>query len=1017
LALAGASAGAQAASYGFDDTVAFAWETASNSVVWEQTNTSFPRDDDKQRVNIGFTFVFGGVGYSQVRIISNGALHFGADQGFHKDFSSEPLPITTVENGPGPESPADRVIAPYWRDLNPATGGTVRYSLLGSAPNRRFVVSWQNVPRYPNNGRYTFQVILYENGQIKFQYGAGGTNGVGTTIGVEVDDADYTQYSFNSNRVRNGDAILFYPVPPPAPVGEWHLDETAWGVVNDSSGNGNHGTAVGGAEPQNTAPVVTGDPGTCGYGEIPDNNAATVFDAIDSGVDLDDQVGNTGSIDFWYQSNRRWGGNNGDRQLLDASFAATGTATDKYFFLTLRNDSRLRFGLEDSNDADFILDSGRNNFNAGTWVHIAVTWDLPGDRLQIYINGNLAAQRAFTTNGVLGELTTLYVGDNRGSYLVSGMTGNSANGAFDEVRVYAGVLSQAEIRADMNATHPCVTGASYLLLGHDGFGIHCLAEGVSLSARLADGSIDTGYTGTLTLDTQNGNGSWSLAAGNGVFNDAVAGDGLASYQFVSADNGTASFFLDYPGGPSSINIAATDGGISDDDSEGNLLFSPNGFVVTAAPLSNPPPASIDTRIPAQTASTPFNLYLAAYGQSPSDPTCGIIETYDGAKNLKFWSGYDDPVTGSLPVEVDGNPVAGSEAAAAAQAVAFSQGQAMVNVNYADVGRLTLAMKDDNVADPNLPNGIRGGSAPFVVRPAGFTLSAIQRSGDGFANPAAADENGAVFTAAGSPFSVTVTAVDSLGNPTPNYGQETAPETVLLSPALVAGGGSNNPPIAFTSGFGAFAGGVASGSDFSWGEVGIIRLTPSVGDGDYLGAGDVSGTQSGNVGRFTPFDFAVSLANSPQFATACGSFTYLGQAFGYATAPQVSITARNAAGATTLNYDNVWWKLADFSESYAHNGVISSGAALDASGAGHVPLTCSNCVGSVSVVFNGSLDYAAAQPETLPFDGAVDIAFAVTDADGIAYPGNPFTIAAIGFDAGSEQRSGRGYARDVYGTYA
>ena len=46
-------------------------------------------------------------------------------------------------------------------------------------------------------------------------------------------------------------------------------------------------------------------------------------------------------------------------------------------------------------------------------------------------------------------------------------------------------------------------------------------------------------------------------------------------------------------------------------------------------------------------------------------------------------------------------------------------------------------------------------------------------------------------------------------------------------------------------------------------------------------------------------------------TACAarSFTYLGQPFGYVTAPQATVMARNAAGATTANYAGALWKLA------------------------------------------------------------------------------------------------------------
>jgi len=156
---------ARAATYCQVTNTPYAWETASTNVVWERTSTSYPDDDDRQTVNIGFTFNFGGVNYTQLQIITNGLLHFGANQNMHQAYNNTTLPSGTY----------DRFIAPYWDDINPVGNPTtqVRYSTLGTAPDRRFVVSWVGVPIYPSTGSYSFQVILYENGDIKFQYNSG----------------------------------------------------------------------------------------------------------------------------------------------------------------------------------------------------------------------------------------------------------------------------------------------------------------------------------------------------------------------------------------------------------------------------------------------------------------------------------------------------------------------------------------------------------------------------------------------------------------------------------------------------------------------------------------------------------------------------------------------------------------------------------------------------------------------------------------------------------------------------
>ena len=89
---------ATAATYTASTVASTAFDTTTTAVVWDNVDTGFPNDDDKQLVNIGFTFYLGSVAYTQVRILTNGALHFGANQGFHKHYTNTALPITTSFN-------------------------------------------------------------------------------------------------------------------------------------------------------------------------------------------------------------------------------------------------------------------------------------------------------------------------------------------------------------------------------------------------------------------------------------------------------------------------------------------------------------------------------------------------------------------------------------------------------------------------------------------------------------------------------------------------------------------------------------------------------------------------------------------------------------------------------------------------------------------------------------------------------------------------------------------------------
>jgi hypothetical protein len=68
--------------------------------------------------------------------------------------------------------------------------------------------------------------------------------------------------------------------------------------------------------------------------------------------------------------------------------------------------------------------------------------------------------------------------------------------------------------------------------------------------------------------------------------------------------------------------------------------------------------------------------------------------------------------------------------------------------------------------------------------------------------------------------------------------------------------TDNPGLANPPALGSFSAGVATGTTHGWSKAGVITLTPSLVDVEYLGVRSVTGTTSGNVGR--------SLRQSPSF---------------------------------------------------------------------------------------------------------------------------------------------------------
>lgn len=103
-------------------------------------------------IEIGFPFTFYGTAYSQVRVSSNGFITFD-DNGTSGCCSGEPVPDASSPNN---------LIALYWTDLYPGDGGGIRTETLGEAPNREFVVEYNNVSTYDEDGSVTGQIILRE---------------------------------------------------------------------------------------------------------------------------------------------------------------------------------------------------------------------------------------------------------------------------------------------------------------------------------------------------------------------------------------------------------------------------------------------------------------------------------------------------------------------------------------------------------------------------------------------------------------------------------------------------------------------------------------------------------------------------------------------------------------------------------------------------------------------------------------------------------------------------------------
>ena len=156
-----------------------------------------------------FPFLFYGRTNQTVYIGSNGQL----------GFETNGLPNW---NGylPDPGVP-NNLICVMAQDLDPgAGGGSVRVGTVGTAPNRVWVVTWNNIKQKSFTDRFTFQALLHEgSGDIKLQYLDTAPNGnsqiargAAATVGLEHPTGWIAKVYRNASDallLNNGQAILF----------------------------------------------------------------------------------------------------------------------------------------------------------------------------------------------------------------------------------------------------------------------------------------------------------------------------------------------------------------------------------------------------------------------------------------------------------------------------------------------------------------------------------------------------------------------------------------------------------------------------------------------------------------------------------------------------------------------------------------------------------------------------------------------------------------------------------------
>lgn len=436
----------------------------------------------------------------------------------------------------------------------------------------------------------------------------------------------------------------------------------------------------------------------------------------------------------------------------------------------------------------------------------------------------------------------------------------------------------------------------------------CNPFSFSVTVRDSNNNPVTNYGGSISITTSTGNGNFSaVTATNSVSPNPDNDDnGNASYTFDPLDNGSVTLAIANEHAET-LSISVNDASIPLGGTSGNIVFRDNAFSI----VDNDALVAGDN-VPVAGRNHAYQVQMIR-----KDPVngCGVASGYDGVKALQMWRTQSaaDP-SPSAPLFA-GTSLPNAEPGATNGSITFTNGVADVFLETSDIGQFAIELADISLGFAEIP--ILGTSMQQTVRPFGLAATALEAgAAPPTANPGGSAPTDPIFTRAGHDFSATVAAVlwnalDDTDNDglldtgvyadnaiVPSYAWDTTLEVSAagFTPLAGAPGVLNNNTVFLAE----FAAGEFTVADLQYSEVGSFTLRASA--VDFLGAAlaDIVGDDI-VVGRFVPDRFELAVTDHGVFEDVCTTFTYIGDDFGYATAPVLRVTALNLQGNITTNY--------------------------------------------------------------------------------------------------------------------
>jgi hypothetical protein len=206
---------------------AFGYTCTIAAAPYLATTVSVPMESyqDNPEVELPFTLNYYGQDVTKIKLGSEGVA--ALNEGYYIGPPSNPQTIPDAHD-------ANSLVAPLWGDFETDDYANLLHTaVVGTAPNRKFVVEWRDLYRMNNDDAHTkfsFEMVIGEDQSITFNYlnlpadriAAGesvvGIESPGGLNGMLIQD--------NQPVVANGQAITFHYPDNPQPLGSWTLSGT-----------------------------------------------------------------------------------------------------------------------------------------------------------------------------------------------------------------------------------------------------------------------------------------------------------------------------------------------------------------------------------------------------------------------------------------------------------------------------------------------------------------------------------------------------------------------------------------------------------------------------------------------------------------------------------------------------------------------------------------------------------------------------------------------------------------------